>query len=75
MRVKTVLVTTGLLAALLTGAGVAHADTQCRVNADGATWCVDMDTGRSWEAAPQGSSPDNPYCPANRNWKSVQCDD
>ena len=73
MRMKTVLATAALLAALIPGAGVAHADTtRCDVNASGAMWCVD-DTGQSWEQSPEGSYPDNPYCSPYVH--RVQCGD
>ena len=45
------------------GAAPANADDiRCRVNASGAMWCEDWDTGQSWEQATQGTYPDNPYC-------------
>jgi hypothetical protein len=80
MGMKAILATAALLAALVTTApGVAHAlpddNVRCRVDADGAMWCEDYETGRTWEAAPGGTYPDNPYCPGTSNWKTVQCGD
>jgi len=69
MWMKTVLATAALLAALVTGAGVAHAlpqdSIQCHVGGGGELWCEDLDTGQSWEEAPGGSCPYTPYCPSN----------
>jgi hypothetical protein len=64
MWMKTVLATAGLLAALGTGAGVAHADdVQCHVSPGGALWCQDMDTGQSWQASNYGDYSYQPsYC-------------
>jgi hypothetical protein len=59
--------------AFVIGVGPAKADTQCRVNASGAMWCVDMDTGQSWEQSSEGSYPDNPYCSPYVH--RVQCGD
>ena len=64
MWMKTVLATAGLLAALGTGAGVAHADdVECHVSPGGALWCQDMDTGQSWQASNYGDYSYTPsYC-------------
>ena len=44
-------------------AGVAHADyVKCHVGGGGELWCEDYDTGQSWEAAPYGTYPTDPYC-------------
>jgi hypothetical protein len=69
ITVKTVVATAALLAALVPGAGVAHADTvKCHVGGGGELWCEDWETGQSWEQEPGGSYPyppcnwANPYC-------------
>jgi hypothetical protein len=55
-------------------AGVAHADyAKCSVNASGAMWCQDWETGQSWEQSPEGTYPDNPYCSPYVH--RVQCGD
>jgi hypothetical protein len=44
-------------------AGVAHADdVKCHVGSGGELWCEDWETGQSWEAAPYGTYPTDPYC-------------
>ena len=63
-------------AVAMANAAPAHADySHCRVSASGAMWCED--NGYTWEQEPQGTYPDNAYCPPRsmRNWRSVQCDD
>jgi hypothetical protein len=75
MQMKRVLLGGVAAAAVAMGvAAPAHADYgQCRVNASGAMWCEDMDTGQSWEQSPEGTYPDNPYCSPYVH--SVQCGD
>ena len=64
MWMKTVLATAGLVAALGTGTGVAHADgVDCHVSSGGALWCKNMSTGQSWQALDYGDYPYQPsYC-------------
>jgi hypothetical protein len=67
IRIRTVLASAALLAPLMAGVGVAHADpsdVQCHVGGGGELWCEDMSTGQSWEQAPGGSypAPEPSYC-------------
>jgi hypothetical protein len=74
--IATASATAALLAAQMSGAGVASAlpaGVGCHVGGGGELWCEDWETGQSREEAPGGSYPYQPYCPPYVT--SVQCGD